>query len=726
MRCFYCVLIFFSIQNSMFAQSISTSDKLQLDSINKVATKAFTLCHKSKYAEAVKIAKDILQYANLKENDSIKAKAYSILGWSYPMLGEPARGLDYLSKTKEIYMKLKDTTRLIFADNDLGIYYRDLDSMKISNAYFEKAMHLAKIYKNNDMLLYPAYNLGLNFSAFQKDYERAVEYLELSESLAKTSKCAKNKRIVADIYEALGYVYHKLKRREDSKRSYERCLEYSKEHGYLEVIANVYWTKAELYKEENEYEKSNEMLYRYIDVNDSIIKVANYEKVKKIEAEYFIKENQTKLQFVENEKALQETAIRKTKRYNLILIVLSLILFLNMCWIFKKNKVLKLAKDKAESMSRVKSDFYSEISHELRTPLYAVIELSSLLLRENISVKHKEYLESLKFSGNHLMSLINNVLQLNKVESGTMKVQRLEFDLRNLVSNIIDSLEYALRDSNNSISLKYGDNIPKLLIGDSLKLSQVLINLISNAIKFTNNGHIDVIVNQVEGTDVFSKIYFRVSDNGLGISVEKKAQVFEDFYQEGLKNKTSYKGTGLGLSIVKRILTAMGSSIHVISKENEGATFFFELTFEKSSKAYTPISVYRDQLEQIKGCYILIVDDNKINQLVTRKILDQLGIKSQTVDSGIKAINTVQEQNFDCILMDLHMPELDGYETTRLIRGFNKNIGIVALTAATAEDVESKIESFDIDGYVLKPFMMDEFVETIYKAVHRLRKQASS
>ena len=718
MRYFYCLLAIFCMQDTIFGQTHSAKEKLQLDSIAKVVDRSFSLCQKSKYGEAVKMAKEVLEYANLKENDSLKAKAYSILGWSYPMLGEPDKGLGYLLKTKDIYVKLKDTIGLIFSDNDLGIHYRDLDSMKVSNAYFEKAMNRAKNYKNNEMVLYPAYNLGTNILEFEKDYEQAVEYLELAASLVLTSKCAKDKRIVADIYEGLGFVCYKLRRYEDSKAYYDKCLEYSKKHGFLEVISMIYWSKSELYKEEGEYEKSNEMLYRYIDVNDSIIKVINYEKVKAVEAEYFIKENKSKLEFIENEKEMQEVAIKKSKTYNFILITLSLILFLNMCWIFKKNKALRLARDKAESLSRIKSEFYSEISHELRTPLYAVIELSSLLLRENISVKHKEYLESLKFSGNHLMSLINNVLQLNKVESGTMKVQRLEFDLKNLISNIVDSLEYALRDSNNSISLKYGDNIPKLLVGDSLKLSQVLINLISNAIKFTNDGHIDVVINQVEERENMSKIYFKVSDNGLGIPMDKKAQVFEDFYQEDLKSTTSYKGTGLGLSIVKRILTAMDSSIHMISKENEGATFFFELAFEKSTKPNLPISEYQNQLEQMKGCRILIVDDNKINQLVTRKILDQLEIESKTVDSGIKAIDMVQEEKFDCILMDLHMPELDGYETTRLIRGFNEDIAIVALTAATSEEVESKIDNYDINGYVLKPFMIDEFVESLYKAIH--------
>ncbi|WAC03413.1 ATP-binding protein [Lacinutrix neustonica] len=224
-----------------------------------------------------------------------------------------------------------------------------------------------------------------------------------------------------------------------------------------------------------------------------------------------------------------------------------------------------------------------------------------------------------------------------------MKLQISDFDLKQLISNIIDSLEYALRDSNNTIHLNYDSSIPDLLQGDSLKLSQVLINLISNAIKFTNDGHIDVVITKVEDFDERVTVYFKVSDNGLGISQENQGQVFEDFYQEHSKNSKSYKGTGLGLSIVKRILMAMNSDIKVISKEYEGATFFFELDFAKSKKEELPTVIYENHLQQIKDFNILIVDDNKINQLVTRKVLDQLDIKAKAVASEQRLLRLLRQ-----------------------------------------------------------------------------------
>lgn len=465
------------------------------------------------------------------------------------------------------------------------------------------------------------------------------------------------------------------------------------------------------------FAKSNSLSFNHLNkYKDSIASINESEKET---AFYKIKVQEEKNNFVKKEENIHDTKIKGAQIYNLLLAVFSLILLFSAYWIYKKNKQLELAKAKAENSSKIKSNFYSEISHELRTPLYAVIELSNLLLKENVSAKHKEYIESLKFSGNHLMALINNILELNRVESGKVKLQKIDFNLKNLVNNIIDSLDYALKDSNNSIDFKYDDTIPSSITGDSLKVSQILINLISNAIKFTTDGHIEIVINKLESLEDEVKLFFKVSDNGSGISKDNQNQVFEDYYQENSNNEKSYKGTGLGLSIVKRILTAMGSEINVISKKNEGATFFFELNFNISEKDKLPTIIYKSQLEYIKNSTFLIVDDNKINQLVTGKILDSLQIKSKKVDSGAKAIALVKAEKFDCILMDLHMPVLDGYETTKLIREFNKTTPILALTAATKDEVETKAILYGMDDYILKPFILKEFVDTVTKAIHR-------
>lgn len=683
--------------------------------------RAFELNQRTKYGEAIEISSKVLEYANNVKDDYLKARAYGNIGTSHYYMNNESLSFTYLFKSKDLSIKLRDTSQIIIGYNNLGVNYRAYGKLKESNIYFKKSLNLAELSNAQEELVYPLYNIGVNLiekeDPLLRDYKESYDYLTRAEVLAH--KYYEDKAILGEIFEVLSYVHHKLGNKKQSLDYYHEALEFTQKYNYLEVKAEAYSTRALINVENKDFEKAYYALDEYITTTDSVYSIKEFEKAKQIEANNFLKENELKLELVEKEKRLQTLDIERTRTFNGVLIFFTSILLLLGFWIYKKNKQLKLAKNKAENLSKVKSDFYSEISHELRTPLYAVIELSGLLLKENVSVEHKEYIESLRFSGNHLMSLINNVLELNKVESGKMKIQQIEFDLKNLVSNIIESLEYALSDSNNTISFKYDENIPKSLTGDSLKVSQILINLISNAIKFTNNGHIEIEIDRLKDVEEDEvTLAFKIVDNGSGISEEMQSQVFEDFYQEHSKNGKSYKGTGLGLSIVKRLLTVMGSDINVISKENEGSTFFFELKFKITEIDSLPIIIYKSQLEYIKNKNFLIVDDNKINQLVTRKVLDHLNIKSKAVDSGAKAIEIIKEEEFDCILMDIHMPELDGYETTKLIREFNNEVAIVALTAATKYEVEVKANMHGMDDYVLKPFITKDFVETITKAMH--------
>lgn len=711
----YTFILFF-ITLPFHAQQLSNAS---VDYMYEEIDKALQLCKQNKYGEAIEISAKVLDYSIASKDDQLRARTYNVLGNAYFLVKNDSLAFDYLFKSRDLFVKLKDTSRCIIAYNNIGVTYRAYNNIEKSSSFFKKSLELARKSNSPKETVYPLFNIGVNYTRRDderlNDYKKSLLYVKEAEGLAQ--EFYNEKAIKGEIIEFLSHLYYKLNDYEKSIEYYNKTITFSKKHNYLNILSNAYFNKANNDEAQGDFEKAYHALNEHLKVKDSLYSMHQYEKAKQIEVDNFLRESEIKLKLIEKEKAVQDSVIIKFQIYNTVLVFFIIALLFFALWGNSKNKELKLAKEKAEYLSKVKSEFYSEISHELRTPLYAVIELSGLLLKENVNVKHKEYLESLKFSGNHLMSLINNVLELNKVESGKMKIQFLDFDLKQLISNIIESLEYALRDSNNTINLKYDDSIPKLLVGDSLKLSQVLINLITNAIKFTNNGHIDVVINKVKEVDEKVNIYFKVSDNGLGISIEKQAQIFEDFYQENAKNFKSYKGTGLGLSIVKRILLAMKSDISVISKENEGATFLFELEFIKSEKTDMPVTTYQDQSHDIENYTILIVDDNKINRLVTRKVLDQLKIKSKTVNSGYEAIRIVKEEKFDCVLMDLHMPELDGYETTKVIRDFNTKIPIVALTAASTEEVESKISDYDMDGYIMKPFFIADFVESINKAI---------
>ena len=713
---FYGLLFLNCIYTPVFAQEKLTSK--EEDSLYGVVNSAFGLNDKSQYGESIKVIEGLLDFLKDKNNDHLVAESYNSLSYSYAELRNKEKAFYYAFKSKDLYVKLKDTTNIIIGYNNIGVTYRDFKMIKKSNDAFKKAKEYAEAYKEKYAMAHPNYNIGHNLMEYSKEYEKALPYFKNALLYLNEDSVNKGKRIYADICSDLGFVYYKLEDFESSKKYFDKAITLSKENGYLQLLVLIYKYKIDFLKADKKFEESIKMYEKYVEIKDSIYKVENIELATNIEAKYKVKESQEKLSFIEKEKLIQENLLEKSNRFNILLGGLSVLLFITLYWGYKKNKELKEARDKAENLSKVKSDFYSEISHELRTPLYAVIELSGLLLKENVSVKHKEYLESLKFSGSHLMSLINNVLQINKVESGKMKIQLLDFKLKDLIYNIIDSLEYALRNSNNKIYIEYDDDIPEALVGDSLKLSQVFINLISNAIKFTQNGEIKINIKQLKETDNTINIHFSITDTGQGISKENQIKIFEDYYQDDAKTENVYNGTGLGLSIVKRLLTVMDSSINVESEVGKGTALSFVITFEKSNKSNAPVALYASELERIVDSYILVVDDNKINQLVTKKVLESLGIRSKVVDSGKRAIEVVKEERFDCVLMDLHMPQLDGYETARLIREFNKDIAIVALTAATTSEVESKIKKYDINDYVLKPFITTEFVQVLNKVIH--------
>ena len=700
-----------------FSVTAQVKDSIMEDSMYKEVERAYDLFDQFDYGEAIKISDKVIDYASKTNNNHLKAKAYNVLGNTYYNTGNDSLCFDYLFKSRDYFLKSEDIGNAIKTTSDIGVTYREFDSIEKSNVYFKEAIELGRTSQNKDEIIYPLYNYARYLYNDQQDYTNALAYYQEAYELSKTSELVKGRSIVGYLYMRMSDIYYEIGDIANYDFYYGESVAYAKKYQFYGILATLYRLQSDRYYKDNQPKKAFLALRQYTEVADTIYTFRELEIAKEVEASIRIKDSEEKLTLANTEKEKQAIAYRKSQVSNVIFIVLSLILLLGVYAIFKKNKQLKIAKEKAEALSNVKSKFYSEISHELRTPLYAVIELSRLLLKENVNSSHKEYLESLNFSGNHLLSLINNVLQLNKVESGMMTVEFLEFRPKVLILNIVESLEYSIRDSNNRVQLAYDVNIPDVLIGDSLKLSQILINLISNAIKFTSDGTIRIITKLVEEKEDEVTVYFAIKDDGIGISKENQIKIFEEFYQEHAKSEKSFKGTGLGLSIVKMTLDALDSTIAIDSAKGEGATFSFELKLSKSTKPMIKEEDIKDLTLELQHKKILIVDDNKINLLVTKKILDQYNIDSQVVDSGQKAIALIKETTFDCILMDIHMPELDGYETTEMIRKNGDLTPIIALTATSTEEIERNINGHQMNGYILKPFITTDFIQKIHGAV---------
>ena len=386
-----------------------------------------------------------------------------------------------------------------------------------------------------------------------------------------------------------------------------------------------------------------------------------------------------------------------------------------------KNTELQMAKEKAEKASMVKAEFLSTITHELRTPMYAVTGLTHLLLEENPKPEQKEHLRSLQFSGEDLLNLINNILDLNKLEANKVEIEKTTFNLRKRLNDVLIALKKSADDRKNSLKLEFDPDIPDKLDGDSVKLSQVLINLIGNSLKFTQNGDVVIRVSKLAEKNNKITLHFEIEDNGVGISKKKQKSIFESFSQASLQINRKFGGTGLGLSIVKSLLELMGSRIQLESQLGKGSKFWFDLVLEVSAQDATEEKGQKHLDENEYGLFenkhILVVEDNKINQMITRKILEKRNIKCQVADNGMDAIKLVETNDFDVVLMDIHMPGISGIEATQEIRKFKPQLPIIALTAVTIEENLDEFYRVGFNEIIPKPFKTEEFFEKIHRSL---------
>ncbi|HSN47133.1 MAG TPA: ATP-binding protein [Flavobacterium sp.] len=384
----------------------------------------------------------------------------------------------------------------------------------------------------------------------------------------------------------------------------------------------------------------------------------------------------------------------------------------------EKNKELVLAKEKAEKASNARSEFLSTVSHELRTPLNAINGIAHLLLKEKPKKSQMNYLESLQFSGNYLTNFINDILEINKIDSNKAQIEQINFNLKLLLDNVQNSLKELAPPNNNNFNLEIDSDIPDYLIGDPTKLSQILMNLINNALKFTQDGEVTVITKLVSLEYKKASIYFEIKDNGIGIPEDKLESVFDSFSQGSVGINRKYGGTGLGLTIVKKLVAILGGEIKLESVVDKGSSFSFELLFKVSRK---PLKIDRNlkpnKENNLKDKKILVVEDNKINQMVTKKMLENKGVLCEIVDNGEDAIEISKNNKFDLILMDVHLPGINGTIATNKIREFDTTTPIIALTAISLNENRKMLLSYGMNDVITKPFVPENFYAIVSKHI---------
>lgn len=657
--------------------------------------------------------------------------------------------------------KNEDVKALIDSYHELSILYLKLDREGDTQFYWDRASVLLKdiaypygdaIHKYIEALL--LYRSDQNFQALSM-LEKAKQLnndrnffnnILLAEgkvylNLEKYDSAIKNFNslvVNTDIYEKdylatkayLGLAELHLKKGElnNSAKNAEYALNLARDNGFFmeakqsnELLITVY-EQLGLY--ENAFSKSQNL----IKINDSVFNVEKL-KVDAKTADQIRDDIKTKQivgleakveELTESQNRSEITAIL-TSAFLTIISLLAVSLYRNNQIKLKtndllqtKNKELQVARDGAVQAMEAKTNFLSTVSHELRTPLYAVTGLTHLLLEENPSENQKEHLKALKFSGDYLLNFINDILHINKIDAKKLEPLNMEFNLKKVINEVIDSLQQSARANKTKLTLDFDQNIPGHLMSDPIKLSQIFMNLIGNSIKFTKDGNVKVSAKMLNKSNEDVKIHFEVKDNGIGISKEKQKSIFEGFEQGSIQINREYGGTGLGLTIVKSLLGLFNSEISLESTLGEGSIFSFEINMKSVDDMPDDLSFEITQRDyDFKGLHLMIVEDNKINQVITKKMLSKKEITSDIANNGEEAVTLAKENVYDAILMDIHMPGISGEEATIQIRKFDQRTPIIALTAISLDDSLESFYAAGCNDVVTKPFKPEVFYQKI-------------
>ncbi len=642
-------------------------------------------------------------------------------------LGKYDKALSSLNKALEIQRLTKDYVNQAETYNVRGLVYAKKNEHKIAIESFTAAKSYSEIEELDEYVAEILLNSSISLIEL-KEYWKATQDLERVIALSKKYKKTGTESM-ALINNAKALFF--LENYDKARSKTEEGLKLAKQINYQEAKNEAYLVLSEIYQKTEDYKLANDYLKAHISLKDSITasKSANLDAESKLQYqtsdyEKLLLQSNEELKKAKKESSLTQLISLLSIALITILSLLTLSLYKNNNirtrtnnMLYKKNEDLVIAKEKAELASKTKANFLSTVTHELRTPLYAVTGLTNMLLDEDPKPEQVNHLKSLKFSGEYLLAFINDILQLNKIEAEKVNIEPEIFNLKQKIENVLSALNNSAVDNNVKLHLEYDKKLPEVFDADQIKISQILMNLIGNSIKFTKDGDIWVRAKMIDNDGDNYNIKFEVEDNGIGITKEKQEHLFESFSQGSIQINRKYGGTGLGLSIVKGLIDILKGKIYLKSELEKGTTFFFELPLLHSQEEIKvkKINYFKDVNEiELSNIKILVVEDNKINQMITKKILNKMKLNCDVVDNGEDAVDKVKTEHYDVVLMDIHMPGISGIEATKMIRIFDKEITIFALTAVTIEDKMQEFDEAGFDDIISKPFKQEDFEKKLF------------
>lgn len=730
----YHIFVFLACFCSLiFAQqgSVEDTDMLSLR-LNEHIDQAKLDSDRSDYFNAKDNLDKALIIAEKIDDKSSQGKIHTKIAKVQFLLNKHDQANVSLAKAVKLQRENNDYANLAITYNISGVMHSTKEDYTTALEYFNSAKNL---FEQEDLEEYIS-EVTLNEAKVLialKRYDEAKAQLE--KTIIITKKYDQKRRLSSALIQT-GKVSCALNNGELALSQIEEGLSIAQSFYILENINEAYKTLSDIYEKRGDYKNSLDYVKRHIHLSDSLLNVKRENLATGITGQSIInyQDNENaQLQATLDEVNADSNFTRITTILSIALITILSLLTLSLYknnnirlktnnMLHKKNDELIVAKEKAELASKTKANFLSTVTHELRTPLYAVTGLTNMLLDEKPKEHQIPHLKSLKFSGDYLLTFINDILQINKIEANKVELDPEQFNLKNKLENVISALSNSANDNDTQLHFDYEDGLPESYFGDQLKISQILINLLGNAIKFTKDGDIWVRAYKINQKDKMYTLRFEIEDNGIGITKEKQDNMFESFSQGSVQINRKYGGTGLGLSIVKGLIQILKGKIYLKSELGKGTTFFFEIPLEYAEKVETPkvVEIKKSSkmedldLSEIK---ILIVEDNKINQMITKKILNKMDLYCDVVENGEDAVEQVKNVEYNVVLMDIHMPGISGLEATKIIRTFDKELTIFALTAVTLEDKMHEFGEAGFDDIISKPFKQEDFESKLYAAL---------
>jgi two-component system, sensor histidine kinase len=709
---------------SVTAQEDSTQNSFRY-SLNVLIDSSESYYNSGNYKKSMEVNVKILNKAFELNDPNLIHKGYRFLGYDFMALDELQMAKDNFEKSERYAIESKNDTAIAVTYMDLAnLYSYDENSFDKAMRYHKKSIKGFEKINDTSTLAKAHYNTVI--TAFEAGkFKRGLYHLLKADELLGKDITPPYEAGIENLY---GMFYAQKEDFAKAEKRYLKAIEIgeanelpSELQDSYEGLSEVLFYTGRLKEAFKVRKKYEEFLLKNLEIEKSAVSGSASSKFK-------ISEYQKTAEDARLKNELQAELMQTKSRTNRILWIISGFGVFGVLYLWYayrtrkqlvrqlqvKNKEYLLAKEKSDKLTKAKAKFFSTVSHELRTPLYGVIGLSTILLENEELKKHEKDLKSLKFSADYLLALINDVLQMNKFDSNTFSDDAAAFNLRELISTIVSSFEYMRIQHQNEIEVHIEEGIPELLKGSSVRLSQVLMNLIGNACKFTENGTIKILANVANASEETILIKFTISDTGAGIAKSELENIFDEFSQIESSNR-NFQGTGLGLPIVKKLLENANSTIKVESELGIGTTFSFNLLFDVLQQGTADATCSIVDTSILSNKSILIVEDNQINQMVTRKILEKEGVSCEIAENGEDAISKVKANTYDLVLMDINMPVKNGIEATQEIRTFNTTVPIIALTAVEVEEIKYRIFECGMNDVIVKPYDVSKFRETIAK-----------